>query len=208
LHTAFRQKSSRNVANGRDGCRLGPLFKPKKKEIANEEEQDLLWCDDGSSQRRPVHCRRWADHATPQDVVAKVREAASALSKTGDLAQFNQKQGSWVWKDTYIFIHDCSKKVTAAHPIKPEMIGQGVSSIKDAKSGKSIYPDPVAYCKMVQDSPSGVWKEYWWPKPGEKEPSRKLSYYLSAKGTPYLVIAGVYDDKETIAEASKLSSMK
>lgn len=128
--------------------------------------------------------------------------------KTGDLAQFNQKSGPWVWKDTYIFIHDCSKKVTAAHPMKPEMIGQDVSSIKDAKSGKSIYPDSAAYCKMVQDSPSGVWKEYWWPKPGEKEPSRKLSYYLSAKGTPYLVIAGVYDDKETIAEASKLSSMK
>jgi hypothetical protein len=148
------------------------------------------------------------DHATAQEVVAKVREAASTLSKTGDLAQFNQKQGPWVWKDTYIFIHDCSKKVTAAHPIKPEMIGQDISSINDAKSGKSIYPDSAAYCKMVQDSPSGVWKEYWWPKPGEKEPSRKVAYYLQAKGTPYLVIAGVYDDKTTIAEASKLSSMK
>jgi cytochrome c len=148
------------------------------------------------------------DHATAQEVVAKVREAASTLSKTGDLAQFNQKQGPWVWKDTYIFIHDCSKKVTAAHPIKPEMIGQDISSINDAKSGKSIYPDSAAYCKMVQDSPSGVWKEYWWPKPGEKEPSRKVAYYLQAKGTPYLVIAGVYDDKTTIAEASKLSSTK
>jgi signal transduction histidine kinase len=148
------------------------------------------------------------DHATPQEVVAKVREAASALSKTDDLAQFNQKSGPWVWKDTYIFVWDCSKKVTAAHPIKPEMIGQDISSIKDAKSGKSLYPDSAAYCKMVQDSPSGVWREYWWPKPGEKEPSRKVSYYLQAKGTPYLAIAGVYDDKTAIAEASKLSSMK
>jgi hypothetical protein len=33
---------------------------------------------------------------------------------TGDLAQFNQKQGPWVWKDTYIFIQDCNKKVMAA----------------------------------------------------------------------------------------------
>jgi len=40
------------------------------------------------------------DKATGQEVVAKVREAASTLSKTGDLAQFNQKQGPWVWKDT------------------------------------------------------------------------------------------------------------
>jgi signal transduction histidine kinase len=113
-----------------------------------------------------------------------------------------------VWKDTYIFIYDCDKKIMAAHPIKPEMIGQDISSIKDAKSGKIIIPDAAAFCKMVQDSPSGVWKEFWWPKPGEKEPSRKVAYYLSAKGTSYVVIAGVYDDKTTIAEASKVSSMK
>jgi cytochrome c len=148
------------------------------------------------------------DNATPQEVIAKVREAASALSKTRDLAQFNQKQGPWVWKDTYIFIQDCDKKVTAAHPIKPEMIGQALSSVKDAKTGKSIYPDSEAYCKMVQDSPSGTWSDYWWPKPGEKEPSRKITYHLSAKGTPYIVNAGVYDDKATVKELSKLSSTK
>ena len=44
------------------------------------------------------------DKATAQEVVAKVKEAASSLSKTGDVAQFNQKQGPWVWKDTYIFV--------------------------------------------------------------------------------------------------------
>jgi cytochrome c len=148
------------------------------------------------------------DHATAQEVVAKVREAASTLSKTGDVTQFDQKQGPWVWKDTYIFIYDCDKKIMAAHPIKPEMIGQEISSIKDAKSGKIIIPDAAAFCKMVQDSPSGVWKEFWWPKPGEKEASRKLAYYLNAKGTPYVVIAGVYDDKATIVELSKLSSKK
>jgi signal transduction histidine kinase len=148
------------------------------------------------------------DHATAQEVVAKVREAASTLSKMGDVTQFDQKQGPWVWKDTYIFIYDCDKKVMAAHPVKPEMIGQEISSIKDAKSGKIIIPDAAAFCKTVQDSPSGVWKEFWWPKPGEKEASRKLAYYLSAKGTPYVAIAGVYDDKATIKELSKLSSMK
>lgn len=148
------------------------------------------------------------DKATAKEVVAKVREAASTLSKTGDLAQFNQKSGPWVWKDTYIFIQDCSKKVVAAHPIKPEMIGQDLSSEKDAKTGKSLHADSVAYCKMVQDSPSGVWAEYWWAKPGETAPSRKITYHLSAKGTPYIVSAGVYSDTATIAELSKLSSGK
>jgi cytochrome c len=146
------------------------------------------------------------DKATAQEVVAKVREAASALTKTGDLAQFNQKQGPWVWKDTYIFVDDCDKKVVVAHPLKPEQVGQDFGSIKDTK-GKTLYPDPQAFCDAAK-KPSGVWIEYWWPKPGEKEGSRKISYYLGAKGTPYVVGAGIYDDKATIADLSKLSSKK
>jgi signal transduction histidine kinase len=144
------------------------------------------------------------DHATAQEVVAKVREAASTLSKTGDVAQFQQKQAPWVWKDTYIFVEDCAKKVQAAHPIKPELVGTDFVSLKDAK-GKTVFP--ADFCDAAK-KPSGVWFEYWWPKPGEKEGSRKIAYGLSAKGTPYVVAAGVYDDKATIAELSKLSSKK
>ncbi len=144
------------------------------------------------------------DKATAQEVVAKVREAASTLSKTGDLAPFNQKQGLWVWKDTYIFVEDCDKKVQVAHPIKPELVGKDFMSIKDTK-GKNVFPE--GFCDAAK-KPSGVWFEYWWPKPGEKEGSRKLAYGLSAKGTPYVVAAGIYDDKATIAELSKLSSKK
>ena len=64
------------------------------------------------------------DHATAQQVIAKVKEAANTLSKTGDVAQFQQKQGPWVWTDTYIFIQNCDKKIIAAHPISPERVGQ------------------------------------------------------------------------------------
>jgi cytochrome c len=144
------------------------------------------------------------DKATAQEVIAKVREAASTLSKTGDLAPFNQKQDPWVWKDTYIFVADCDKKVIAAHPIKPELVGTDIRSLKDTK-GNRLFPE--GYCDGAK-KPSGVWIEYWWPKPSEKEGSRKLSYSLSAKGTPYVVGAGVYDDKATIPELSKLSSKK
>ena len=139
------------------------------------------------------------DKATAQEVVAKVKEAASALSKTGDLAQFNQKQSPWVWKDTYIFVEDCDKNVMAAHPLKPELVGQDSLSIKDTR-GKSVLPE--GWCAAAK-KPSGVWIEYWWPKPGEKQGSRKISYTLSAKGTPYVVGAGIYDDNATIAELSK-----
>jgi len=146
------------------------------------------------------------DHATPQDVVAKVKEAASTLSKTGDLAQFNEKQGPWVWKDSYIFVQDCDKMVVAAHPLRPDLRGQDMGSVKDPK-GNSIFPNPKALCEAAR-KPSGTWAEYQWAKPGEKEGSRKVSYFLGAKGTPYVVCAGIYDDKATIAELSKLSSGK
>lgn len=135
------------------------------------------------------------DKATAQEVVAKVREAASTLSKTGDVAQFNQKQSPWVWKNTYIFVEDCDKKIIAAHPVRPDLVGKDLMSIKDAK-GKSLYPDPEGFCKRVQERRSGIWRSgawsgYWWPKPGEKEASRKLTYHLSAEGTPYLVSSGI-----------------
>ena len=144
------------------------------------------------------------DKATAQEVVAKVKEAASTLSKTGDLAQFNQKQGPWVWKDTYIFVDDCDKMVAVAHPIKPELVGHNFMLVKDTR-GKNIHPE--GWCDAAK-KPSGVWIEYWWPKPGEKEGSRKVTYNLSAKGTPYVVCAGIYDDKATIAELSKVSTKK
>ncbi len=77
-------------------------------------------------------------------------------------------------------------------------------SIKDTR-GKSVLPE--GWCAAAK-KPSGVWIEYWWAKPGEKEGSRKLTYLLSAKGTSYVVAAGIYDDKASIAELSKLSNKK
>lgn len=144
------------------------------------------------------------DKATPKEVIGKVKEAASALSKKGDLAQFNQNPSQWVWKDSYIFVLDCDKMVMAAHPVRPDLRGLEMASVKDPK-GNSTIPNPKALCEAAR-KPSGTWKEYWWAKPGEKEGSRKISYYLGAKGTPYVAAAGIYDDKATIAELSKLSA--
>ena len=141
------------------------------------------------------------DKATAREVVAKIREAARTLSRTRDLAPFNRKQGPSVWKDTYVFVVDCDKKVIVAHPIKPELVGQDYASLKDTK-GKNVFPE--GWCDAAK-KPAGVWVEYWWPKPGETAGSRKLSYSVAAKGTPYVVGAGIYDDKATIADLSKLT---
>jgi cytochrome c len=144
------------------------------------------------------------DHATPQEVVAKVREAAAVLSKGGDVAQFRDKQGPWVWKDTYVWVDDCEKMIQVTHPIRPELNGVDFRTIKDSKGNKIF---PANFCDQAK-KPSGTWFEYSWPKPGAKEDSRKITYCTSAKGTPYVACAGVYDEKATMAELSKLSAKK
>jgi cytochrome c len=143
------------------------------------------------------------ERATPQEVVEKVQRAANTLAESGaaGLSQFNQKDGPWVWKDTYVFVFDCPKGTIAAHPMRPDLIGTNATSLTGTK-GRKFFPK---LCQAM-NTPSGVWVEYWWPKPGETEGSRKISYALRAGNTPYLVGAGIYDDKATIEELKKLTS--
>ncbi len=154
------------------------------------------------------HAAAGQEKATPQEIVNKVQDAANTLAKAAtakageaSLTQFNQKESQWVWKDSYIFVVDCASNTMAAHPIKPELVGKDTSTIKDTK-GNAFFGQ---LCEATK-KPSGVWVEYWWPKPGAKEGSRKISYAVNARGTPYVAAAGIYDDKATIAELEKLTS--
>jgi len=146
------------------------------------------------------------DRATAQEVIAKVRQAASELSKTHNVIQFNSRTGQWVWKDTYIFVVDCDKMVNAAHPVRGDLRGLPMQVIKDAR-GNAVYPDPAAFCEAAR-KPAGIWTEYWWVKTDQTQGSRKISYHLGAEGTPFVVAAGIYDEKLTIAQLSKLSSKR
>ncbi len=141
------------------------------------------------------------DKATPSEIVSQVRSAAATLAKTGDpgLTEFNKKPSPWVWKDTYIFVLDCSKNVMAAHPMKPELVGKDILSMKDTQ-GKAFFEELCGVSKTA----SGLWVEYFWPKPGDTAGSRKISYALKAAATPYVVAAGVYDDKISIGELGQI----
>jgi len=139
--------------------------------------------------------------ATPQEVIQKVKEAAAYLSKKGEagLAEFNKKGTKWVWKDTYIFVYRCDKGVVAAHPIKPKLVGKNLMGLKDIK-GNMLF---VQLCDASKN-PKGGWVEYWWPKPGEKKPSRKISYILQVPGQPYQVAAGIYNDKISVDDLNQM----
>jgi hypothetical protein len=139
-----------------------------------------------------------AGEATPQEVVQKVQEAANYIVQKGNsvLDEFNDKTGRWVWGGTYVFVMKCSPFPSlATHPIKPGLIGKDLSGLKD-KTGNYFF---IQLCDAAS-KPKGGWVEYLWPKPGEKEPSRKISFCLAIPGSEYQVGAGIYDEDVSLEE--------
>ncbi len=149
--------------------------------------------------------------ATPQDVIAKVKEAAAYLAKTGEsgLKTFDSAESPYVWKDTYVFVYDCAGGIAyVAHPV-PATKPQKLDEDEDA-TGRLVGRE---FCKAAT-RPGGGWVEYMWWKPVKAEStkqlvyakkiSRKVTYMLSVEGQPYEVGAGVYNDTLTVEELNAL----
>ena len=130
------------------------------------------------------------EKATPQQVVQKVQQAAGYLSKKGEagLATFKERRSDYVWANTYVFVIDCQQKKVAANPLFG-FEDMPLSALKDP-TGKVIGP---MFCPG--GSTKGYWVEYHWPKAGQKEPARKLTYIEPVPDTPFTVGAGIYNDK-------------
>ncbi len=139
-----------------------------------------------------------ADTATADEVVAKVKESAAAVTAGGDasLAAFNDPKGKWAWKDTYVFVMDCKEGIMTAHPSE-KVKGMKLADLK-AKDGKDLGP---ALCAAAAKGPKGGWVEYMWTKPGAEGNFRKVSYVLPAGA--YAVGAGVYDETPVSALEAK-----
>jgi cytochrome c len=138
--------------------------------------------------------------ATAEEAISKVRAAASFLHSKGTsgYAEFNNRDGSWVWKDSYVFVYDCRQDKMIAHPMRPDLVGKPIMQITD-NAGKYIFKD---LCKAGNE-PHGGWVEYAWSKPGAGALSRKISYALAADisfTSGIQVSAGTYDETMTIKE--------
>lgn len=134
-----------------------------------------------------------ADAATADEVTAKVKEAAAAVKAGGDaaLAEFDKKDGKWAWKDTYVFVMDCTGGTMKAHP-SPQVKGMKLTDLKDKATGKEF---GTALCAAGKKA-GGGWVEYMWTKPGAEGNHRKIAYVMSAGSLE--VAAGVYDDKMAV----------
>ena len=144
--------------------------------------------------------------ATAEEAISKVRAAARFLHNKGTsgYTEFNNKDGNWVWKDSYVFVYSCRDNAMIAHPLRPDMVGKPILQMKDDKD-HLLFQD---MCKAGANKDGG-WVEYWWPKPGEAKASRKISYVHSAEVSfkPDIQVgAGIYDDKMSVEDLNKMAA--
>ncbi len=132
-----------------------------------------------------------AEKATRAECEAKCKEAANLFKKVGKEEAFKQisdKNGPFVWKDTYLFVADM-QGVVIVHPILHKLAGKDMSNLKDA-NGKLFVAE---YISIAQKKGKG-WVDYMWPKPGEKTPSLKSTYVYKVPGADYIMCSGIYLD--------------
>ncbi|MDR3630987.1 MAG: methyl-accepting chemotaxis protein [Desulfocapsaceae bacterium] len=88
----------------------------------------------------------------------------------------------------YFFIIDTGARIVM-HPIKPELDGKDMSDFQDPQ-GKKFFAEMARLGKENGDG----YIEYMWPKPGEKDPVRKISYVRLFKQWNWIVGTGIYAD--------------
>jgi len=88
----------------------------------------------------------------------------------------------------YFWINDMHA-VVVLHPVKPELEGWDLSTLKDAK-GKAIFSE---FVRAAQAS-KGDFVDYVWPKPGSDKPVAKLSFVKAFEPWGWVIGTGIYID--------------
>jgi len=140
-----------------------------------------------------------AETATPQEVFDMVVKGAYLMENLGEegLAAFNEPNGEMTWKDTYVQVYNCGERQIPGHP------SETVRAFSPEKFWDLQDPNGVQICREICEAaknPNGGWIEYQWPKRGEDQPSRKITFVTQVPNTPYQVSAGIYDENMSIEE--------
>jgi methyl-accepting chemotaxis protein len=88
--------------------------------------------------------------------------------------------------NNYFWINDLHPTMVM-HPVKPEMNGQDLTSVKDP-TGKSLFLEIVSAAR----TPRGGFVFYRWTKPGRNQPVQKLSFVKQFEPWGWVIGTGVY----------------
>ncbi len=135
-------------------------------------------------------CGGLAAAATADEAKAMVQKAIAMAKEKGleeTYKAIRDKNGPFFKGDLYIFVNDMDTNVTLVHPERPQMEGKDMSGMKDVK-GKLFF---LEFTRVAKEKGSG-WVEYYWPKPGQKEPVLKSTYVERVPGTKVYFGCGFY----------------
>ena len=134
----------------------------------------------------------FAEKASKDEIIAKVKEAATMITNKGQEASFkeiNDKKGKFVWKDTYVFVFDLEGTLVA-RAFRQQGIGKNLTNWQD----KSNPPkQPIKEMVDLAKEKGEGWVDYMYPKPNEEAPSKKVSYIYRVPGQNLFVGAGIYE---------------
>jgi len=127
--------------------------------------------------------------ATKEECAAKVKEAVKLLKEIGPdaaIKKFSDRNGPFVWKDSYVFCVDNDQAKMLAHPF-PGAVGIDFIHWKDA-DGKEPFGDIL---KTAAGKGEG-WKSYNHLKPGSPKALLKTTYFVFEPKSKLIVGAGYY----------------
>lgn len=130
------------------------------------------------------------DKAFIEDVVNRASTLVAARGRDA-FPLLRDKTGPFRFMDTYVFV-DSTDGVELVNPAQPSLEGKNILDLHDV-NGKALAREYIA--AAMKDG-SG-WVEYYWYKPGENTPARKMAYVrkVQSGGETFVVGSGVYTDE-------------
>lgn len=127
----------------------------------------------------------------PAFVTHAVQEAAALLQREGREAfgTIRDKSSPFFFFNTYVFVTSADG-VELVNPAFPLLEGRSIIDTRDAK-GKLLVRDYIDAAQKHGEA----WVSYYWPRPGTRNPVRKLTYVKKVQvGNEDLIVgAGIYE---------------
>ena len=147
-----------------------------------------------------------SEKATKNECIAKTNEAAKMIIDRGIKATLNiinDKNGPFVWKDSYVFAIENESAIVLAHPFVPQkIIGKSFKDVTD-KQGKTYFQN---FLDVANNEGQG-WVDYVYPN-AKGVLSKKIAYVLKVPGEGIILIAGIYAESALTKQPSILNGKK
>jgi signal transduction histidine kinase len=141
------------------------------------------------------------DKAFIQDVVSQASAVVAQEGEAG-FAKLRDKTGPYFFMDTYVFVVT-PEGLELVNPGQPSMEGTNILELKDVH-GKDV----IRQCIQEAMKNGGGWVEYYWYKPGDNTPTRKMTYVQKVQNgsATYIVGSGFYTEEAAVEATEEGSS--